>query len=199
MTCSPPVIHKIVQILLFGGIIVFLPAIIIVFSFPFLLYRTLVIRLAKVLRKDLGSVAGTKSSIFTTDNIFESPKANVVSCFVIEGTANINTLRESVQSFFKTPLKKDLQGKVFCYQQLQQYVDQWCGYRFWKTDAKFDPVKHLKSLPDEKKHNEEDLKATVQSYIGRKWSPTRPMWKLILIPNFTPTNSETSGINFIFM
>jgi len=101
--------NKILQIFLFLFNIFFIP-LLIFSSLPFFLQRTIIKPLAKICRTDLGNIVETKSSLQSIDNIFESPKCNVVSCYIIEGTTNIDTLRASVKRFFKTTFQ-DSQGR----------------------------------------------------------------------------------------
>jgi len=160
-------------------------------SLPFLALRQVVILSAKLFRKDLGKMLPTMSTFFAIDGVYENPKCNVSCTFVIEGTVDSSKARSSFNDFFKS-LLKDSNGNDR-YQELKQYLVQWFGYYFWKTDPCFDPDNHLSCLQEDIQHTERDLRRVWQDLMERNWPLSKPMWKVILVPKYTPTYSKKQG------
>jgi len=164
----------------------------IILSLPFLLIRNVVKFSAIIFRKDLSSIIPMRSTLFAIDKITSSPKCNTAFAIVAEGALDSQTFRTLFSDRIFKNRPKDPEGN-YRYQELTQYIVEWAGYFFWKTDENFNEENHLKSLPDDREYNEEDLKALVQLYIGRKWPSERPMGEFVLIPKYAPLYSMSTG------
>jgi len=182
---------RLIQII-FSCLLLILALIGILLVFPFSIYRICVKYCAKVFRKDLGDMLSPRSSTFAVDKITTSPKFNVIFSIVLEGDLDLKNFRSEFESRVTKNNPKDSKGNDR-YKKLFQYVVNWGGYFFWKDDKSFDLSNHINSLPDNIGHTEKDLMALNQTYLGRKWPNKRPLWKFVLVPNYTPSHSTSSG------
>jgi len=183
------------QLFSFLVIFIFFPVLLLLIL-PFVTYRTIVKYCAKVFRKDLSDMLSPRSNTFAADRITKCPKSNIVFSIILEGDLDLKRIQSDFTALVINNKQKDQKGK-YRYQKLFQYIVNWGGYFFWKDDGAFDLSNHIKSLPDNIGHTEKDLIALNQTYLGRKWPNKRPLWEFVLMPNYTPSYSTSSGNNWI--
>jgi len=191
--CIEWLFNRLFQLLSSAFILIFFPLLILL-TLPFVIYRTFVKYCAKVFRKDLSDMLSPRSNTFAADRITKCPKHNIVFSIILEGDLDLKRIQSDFTTQVINNKQKDHNGK-YRYQKLFQYLVNWGGYFFWKDDKDFDLSNHIKSFPDNIEHTEKDLIALNQTYLGRKWPNKRPLWEFVLMPNYTPSYSTSSGNN----
>jgi len=182
------------QVLIFTFILTLSPLILLLSFFSYTL-RYVVKHLAKVYRKDLGHMVSAQSILHAVDSINSTPKCNLVAVFVTEGSIDIENVRYTLEDRL-TNLPKDSKGNTR-YRESKQYLVQWAGYYFWKTDPHFKLNDHITVLSEDKEYTEEDVKDIARINLERSWPTQKPMWELLLVPYYKPSYSLTSGKLFV--
>lgn len=127
---------------------VFLP-ISIVILVPFIIYRQVVILLAQVFKKEtLAKIVTSRSSLLISENIYNHPVNTLISLLLVEGVVDIQHLRREFQTKLLENLDPNNTGELK-FPELQQNVDFWMGFPFWRKLPTVDLKKLIRFYNDD--------------------------------------------------
>ncbi|CAL8085287.1 unnamed protein product [Orchesella dallaii] len=163
----------------------------VILSLPIYLLRFVLIVFArhfhaKSLGNPITSLGTCFASEFPPSNQKNSPRSTVVATFVIEGEVPM----ESVETLIKRRwFESETEGEVInlkCrYPELQQYVESWMGFLFWKQDPEFQLQNHLKTHHlHSDTEMEEHYCSFIEDLINKTFVPKRSPWEIYIVPNY---------------
>lgn len=185
-----------------GFVALCLFSIFVVFSIPVYLYRWVLVNiLVPCCFRDKHGIQKPVTplgNVFATEFLRNYPPRNViVSNFVIEGSMDRNEILKLVHT--KWIQAKEDTAKESCkedqlkYPELQQYIDYWMGFLFWRQDNEFDLNNHVyfHEIPNEKDtdaHSESWLCSLIESLLNKPFAPKRSPWEIHVVEKYQ--NSE---------
>jgi hypothetical protein len=166
--------------------------------FPILLlsayiYRKFIDFLAHLLHgKELGKIVTLVTSTFAADGIYDRTRANLLLLLTVEGNMDIHRFREL---FTKNVLnaKRSSDGELK-YPELQQYIVNWGGYRFWKDCPDFNLEEHVRLYNDTGAScTDKDILELRESLANANWKRGKPLWEFILVQNCYPKSAASNS------
>jgi hypothetical protein len=174
----------------FAVILVFLAGpILLLLSVPLIIYKHLVVLLAKVFRPDLASILSPSSAVFAQNDSLEDPKCSVVLPILFDGEFGIQEFRDAFRTRIlehKTPSSSS--GELLTYAKLQQCLTDWMGFKFWKEIKDFKLEDYIKVHPDllvrdEVDNEDEDLITNLSAdLVTKPYDKTKSPWEFLLVP-----------------
>lgn len=199
MTVAVFNVLKCVSFVLLGSFLCTVTCAIAVFFLPIYLYRWVVINLiAPFYRPDIGNAVDHSGQIFATDFITpKTPnKCTIVLNQIFEGNINFEQLLKTIDEKW---IKAKLPNGNPQFPELQQYLESWMGFMFWKQDKKFSLKNHthFHSLDPEisSLDAENFLREFIESLLNRPYPRKQSPWELHVFHNFKSSDLENSKEN----
>ncbi len=147
-----------------GILVLFIYLVFLIIFIPTLIWRPIVRALASYLRPDLADILSCTSSTFAQVDDQNYAKSVIVVQCLFKGFWNNNSIfvpyllhvflgvldyDKLVKQFQKKIIeyKDDKKGCLY-YPELQQYITNWAGYKFWKWEENFSVRNHIHLIND---------------------------------------------------
>jgi hypothetical protein len=175
----------------FAVILVFLAGpILLLLSVPLIIYKHLVVLLAKVFRPDLASILSPSSAVFAQNDSLEDPKCSVVLPIVFDGEIGIQEFRDAFRTRILEHKTAPSSGELLTYAKLQQCLTDWMGFKFWKEIKDFKLEDYIKIHPDDLLvrdevvlNEDEDLITKLSAdLVTKPYDKTKSPWEFLLVP-----------------
>ena len=156
---------------------------------PSLIFRFIVLCIAKLFRSDLSHIFSGKAVLLALESVHTRPKLNLVLHFVCDGPVPLDKLRAQ---FEKRIVNCCDQKGDYVYRQLRQTWTQFCGFLFWRWDKEFDLDHHIRlydyndpelKLPADE-CTESDVRRVTGELVAKPWKEGRSPWEILVIHNF---------------
>lgn len=168
-------------------LLIFLLPLTMLVSTPIFIYRLVIKILAKYFRPDFVKMISTSSSAFAQADSFDSPESTTIVQIIFDGTHNY---KEFVKTFNSRMINaKDQNGKIL-YPEFQQYLVDWCGYKFWKPVQDFDISDHIIEEDTKEIMEQEDLVKIAEVLIKKPYDRNRSPWDFTLLQNVKTSNNK---------
>jgi hypothetical protein len=191
----------------FAVILVFLAGpILLLLSVPLIIYKYLVVLLAKVFRPDLASILSPSSAVFAQNDSLEEPKCSVVLPILFDGEFGIQEFRDAFRTRILEHKNPSSSGELLTYAKLQQCLTDWMGFKFWKeiNNKDFKLEDYIKVHPDFLVRDEvvlnedEDLITKLSAdLVTKSYDKTKSPWEFLLVPKLQ-TGEHGTGTTLIF-
>jgi hypothetical protein len=160
----------------------FIPLLILSFL-PIYVFRYTVYLSSKVVKPQLGKILNFRSSLFATDDIYNKPRAPLISVNFLEGVLGL----EDFRTRFLTRIiqGKNLNGEL-THPELQQYISTWMGFYFWKWDRAFNIQKHIREYDGPVKFDvfTEQVAAEISAdIVAQPFVRHQSPWEIFVFPN----------------
>jgi hypothetical protein len=172
----------------FAVILVFLAGpILLLLSVPLIIYKHLVVLLAKVFRPDLASILSPSSAVFAQNDSLEDPKCSVVLPILFDGEFGIQEFRDAFRTRILEHKTPSSSGELLTYAKLQQCLTDWMGFKFWKEIKDFKLEDYIKVHPDllvrdEVDNEDEDLITKLSAdLVTKPYDKTKSPWEFLLV------------------
>jgi len=150
------------------------------------LYRCLLIQYTKSFKENYGEILNNYGINLKDD--FNSPhKLSITFCLSIDGSL---TLERVTQLYKSNVIEAKLQDKLR-YPELAQYIVNFGGYWFWKSDLSFDIRNHIHEWKSCSHQGTQGIAQLHQNILNRKWDQTKSPWELILVQTTKDTKNPS--------
>lgn len=175
---------------------------------PVLIYRWCLVKLCS---KYIPKEDGIRRPVSPLGNIFapelmtnKPPRCAIIATFVLENEKPVDhdEIKTRIQSRWIEAIETENHKKELKYPELQQYVDFWMGFMFWKQDFKFDLSHHLKfqKIPETTRDVEDTtsqiyIHSLVEDLLNRPFPRGRSPWEIYIVENYK--NSELASTKLV--
>jgi hypothetical protein len=131
------------------------------------------------LKPEFGKIMTTRSCLVGTDDLHGRPKANLLVILVLQGRLHLSAVKEDFM--VRLINLKDKKGD-HVHPELQQTIQFWMGYLFWKWDPKFSPDNHFEERLDPV--NEDSVNELSTKLLKKPWKRGQSPWEAIVFPHY---------------